>query len=167
MEFTTLNKKEHNIKYILTPDLYKKINDICIIKDANIIDVYIKRINKNNDNIILDYDYEIIDNHNIKIKIIFKHLFKKLDELQKYVNFNIKIKENKIIITNKDTNYFSEYTNIELLPINNISIEYKEACNNVFIKYFTDQDLDTYKNSYLLTDFIKEMFTSIVNNFNS
>jgi len=49
------------------------------------IETYIKAINEVNDNIIVKYDYNITKNDEFELCILFKHLFKKFDEPQRYI----------------------------------------------------------------------------------
>ena len=91
--------------------------------DPSIIETTVKNINKINDGLVEDYDYEVIDEKNIIVTIVFKHLMKKLGETQKFWHGKVVIGENIATLTtiNKKPS-LKISSKVELIPIVSITI---------------------------------------------
>jgi len=90
------------------------------------IDDQIKLINENTNNSILDYNYEIINETQIKVAILFKHILKSLNIGQKYIKctISINVSENTIYINN-DPNLDIKIpisNGVEFIPLSDINI---------------------------------------------
>jgi|AntAceMinimDraft_11_1070367.scaffolds.fasta_scaffold05441_2 hypothetical protein len=90
------------------------------------IDDQIKLINENTNNSILNYNYEIINETQIKVAILFKHILKSLNIGQKYIKctISINVSENTIYINN-DPNLDIKIpisNGVEFIPLSDINI---------------------------------------------
>lgn len=129
---------------------------------------FINKFNKLSNNLILDYNYELINPENINIVILFKHMFSKMNESQKYFKAKVLI-NNDFIEIHKD-NKIKLNCNIpkttEELFINYIRIENK-VCDNknlTTINFHTDDNIENYKNFDLLSVYIKKIINQLMKN---
>ena len=117
----------------------KKKNNLMLVND------YIEQFNKDNDNIIKDYNYEIVNDNEFNIVILFKHILRNFKEPQRYAKINIKVSDECILIQhNKHLNIPLDIpTKAELAVIS-------------FIKLTSvPSDTDTCINTILFTTFDK------------
>ena len=164
--------KEHSI--FISTDI--SISNNCIEKNKldqenlnpSSIKKYINKFNKLSNDLILDYNYELINPDNINIIILFKHMFSKMNESQKY--FKAKILINKDFIEIHKDNKIKLNCNIpktaEELFINYIRIENK-ICDNknlTTINFHTDDNIENYKNFDLLSVYIKKTINQFMKN---
>ena len=164
--------KEHSI--IVSTDLV--VSNNCIkqnkLDEENLnpssIKKYITKFNKVSNNLILDYNYEIINPENIHVVILFKHILSKMNEPQKYLRAKVTIdKESEIIHIHKDNKIklnLSIPKTAEELFINYIKIENK-VCDNknvTTVNFHTDDNIENYKNFELLSVYLKKIINQIM-----
>ena len=133
------------------------------------INNYIEKINKMTDNIVVDYNYEIIDKTKINFIVLLKHIFKKFGEPQKYFKGTMFIHENHIEIKRNDKIKLSLSSklssSIELLYIHSMkvtnSIEEDGIHNATKVEFQTDDDIANYKNFDVIYLFIKKLINKI------
>jgi hypothetical protein len=169
--------KEHSI--IISSDV--SISNNCIktnkLDQENLtpssIKKYISKFNKSSNDLILDYNYEVINPENINIIILFKHILSKMNESQKYFKAKLSInKENEVIEMYKDSKIKLDLNipkTAEELFINYIKIENKvcENKNVTTINFHTDDNIENYKNFELLSVYIKNTLNQIMKNFDT
>ena len=168
-----LSTKNHSI--IITSNIEKTnkiINENPIEGELTplFINNYIDKFNTVSENLIIDYNYEIIDKKTIHVIILMKHIFSKLQETQKYFKAVINISDNEITITRNDkiklqlSNKLS--SKIEPLYINYIKITNAiDNTNNVTtVNFITDDDISNYKNFDLLFIFVKKLLNKLIDN---
>ena len=138
-------------------------------KTSNNLNKIIEIINKINNNIIIEYKYDI--DKNIEIYIVFKHLLKKYNISQKYINYTINNDvNNKKLILYKSSKYKPNNNDIECLSMNEIFVdyEYEEINDNykikINIKYFINIDNKNKEIIELTQMLIEELFINIILN---
>lgn len=100
-----------------------------------LIDKYVEVFNKDHDNLISDYNYEIIsekdDCYEVNMVILFKHMFRNFKETRKYAKFNVKLSPTQVVITQKKSIKLDLEipTKAEVLPITRLVADYKMNTN--------------------------------------
>lgn len=124
------------------------------------LDTYIAKFNQNNDGLISEYYYDVIDEQNVKIGILFKHLFRALGVSRKYAKCMINITDDKINVK------FDSKLDVDLksqgscghMPLVFICASY-EICGDVLkstIEYETVDDVKSYNCYSMVIDSIRE-----------
>lgn len=131
-----------------------------------IVDKYIKDFNEQNNNNIIEYNYEINTETNFNVIMLFKHLFRAIGETQRYAKFNVDLGTNEIKIkfdSSIDINLKTK-TKYDHLPLTNIRASYvvegEELVNT--IEYETLDDVSTYKCYTMLMTMIQDGIMNIV-----
>jgi hypothetical protein len=131
-----------------------------------IIDKYINDFNKQNNNNILEYNYEINTETNFNVCVLFKHLFRAIGETQKCARCNVDIGNNEVNIkfdSNIDIDVKTK-TKFDHLPLASIRASYvvdgDELINT--IEYETLDDVSTYKCYTMLTTMIQDGIMNVV-----
>jgi hypothetical protein len=132
-----------------------------------IVDKYIKDFNEQNNNNIVEYNYEINTDTNFNVILLFKHLFRAIGETQRYAKFNVdlsakdevKIKFDSSIDINLKTK-----TKYDHLPLTNIRASYVIEGDEILntIEYETLDDVSTYKCYTMLMTMIQDGIMNIV-----
>jgi len=160
----TFDCKNHTIlvtnKHPLTSKKYDKELTPLIIKQK------MKEFNTLSNNLIIDYDYEIIDRSStLNIEIVFKHIFNKLDEEQRFFRGTCSLNDNSIEIIRNDNIKLSCKipSNAKDIYINYIKItnEVKNDNSLTVVNFVTDDDVKNYKNFELLFVFIKKILNKV------
>ncbi len=101
-----------------------------------LIDKYVEIFNADHDNLISEYNYEIVneidDCYEINVFVLFKHMFRNFKETRKYAKFNVKISPTQIIAQQKNSIKLELDipSKTELLPITKIVADYKMNTEN-------------------------------------
>ena len=160
----TINTNTKNIETIIKKQ--KKVDDI----NPSFINDAVNKFNKLSDDLIVDYNYEIIDKEHVHFFILFKQILSKLGETQKYIKCMVTILDNKVSIVKNDKIKLSLKIpkTAELIFIDNIEItnNINDGNNNTITNFTTDKDTNEYKNFDLLYIFIKKLIIKIYNNYN-
>jgi hypothetical protein len=132
-----------------------------------IVDKYIKDFNEQNNNNIVEYNYEINTETNFNVIMLFKHLFRAIGETQRYAKCNVdlgtkdevKIKFDSAIDINLKTK-----TKYDHLPLTNIRASYVVEGDELLntIEYETLDDVSTYKCHTMLMTMIQDGIMNIV-----
>lgn len=131
-----------------------------------IVDKYIKDFNEQNNNNIVEYNYEINTETNFNVIMLFKHLFRAIGETQRYAKCNVDLGTNEIKIkfdSSIDINLKTK-TKYDHLPLTNIRagyvVEGEELLNT--IEYETLDDVSTYKCYTMLMTMIQDGIMNVV-----
>ena len=135
--------------------------------EFTIVDKIIKEFNRISNDLIIDYNYEILDKKNITVDILFKPCFSKFGEIQRYVNYKVTYNEiTKSIeaVLNKNATGLKIPTNCERFPFKDITITNTKVdnVNKTVITALSKKDISTYKNFNMIIDFTKKL---IYNNY--
>jgi len=131
-----------------------------------IIDTYIDNLNKNNNNNIIEYNYEIISETKFNAIILFKHLFRAIGETQKQTKCNIDIGNNVINIKfdNDIAINLKSKSKCDYIPLTYIRGSYvvdgTELVNT--IEYETLNDVGTYKCYTMLMTMIQDGIMNLI-----
>jgi hypothetical protein len=163
----TINTNTKDVENIIKKQ--KKVEEVSpsFINDA------VNKFNKLSSDLIIDYNYEIIDKDHIHFVILFKQILSKLGETQKYVKCMITLSDNKVTIVKNDKIKLSLKIpkTAEPIFINNVEITNNvnetDGINNTTINFTTDKDKSEYKNFDLLFIFINKVLNKIYTNYNS
>ena len=163
----TINTNVNDIENMMKKQ--KKIEEVSpsFINDA------VNQFNKLSGDLILDYNYEIIDKEHIHFVILFKQILSKLGETQKYVKCMITLSDNKVTIIKNDKIKLSLKIpkTAEPIFINNVvitnNVNENESNNNTTIHFTTDKDKSEYKNFDLMFIFINKVLNKIYTNYNN
>ena len=91
------------------------------------------------DNIIIDKNYEFVDDTTINVAILIKHVFRNFKEKQKYVKYTITFTDNMItFFSDENTDlYLKIPPKTEMLPVKCIVLKMNGAfCLYLIIKLF-------------------------------
>ena len=131
-----------------------------------IVDKYTNDFNQQNNNIIVEYEYEINTETNFNMCVLFKHLFRALGETQKCARCNVDLGNNEVNIkfdSNLDINVKTK-TKFDHVPISSIRASYvidgDELINT--IEYETLDDVSNYKCYTMLMTMIQDGIMNIV-----
>jgi hypothetical protein len=130
--------------------------------DPLIIDKLVKEFNRISNGLIVDYNYKVLNNKKgAELEILFKHVFSKFGETQKYVVFFITYDEkNKIVEAKSQTRDIGlNVRNCQLFPFNRIHITNAKHGdkNTTVINAYSVNDLSIYKNYNMIIDFTKKL----------
>lgn len=168
IELTSETPTKHKILFKTPLSFRAKLTTIYEREKDNlaIVDKYITDFNQQNNNNIVDYNYEINTDTNFNIIVLFKHLFRVMGETQKYAKFNVDIHNNEINIVFDSTIDIKLKSNIthDHLPLKHIRASYKiegdEICNT--IEYETVDDVENYKCYVMLMTMIQEGILNLI-----
>ena len=160
--FSSESPTKHKICFT-TPIIFKDKLSKLFEKEKDsltALDTYIAKFNKNNDGLISEYYYDITDERNFKIAILFKRLFRALGVSQKYAKCTINITDDKINVK------FDRKLDIDLksqgscehMPLVYIRASY-DVCGEVLkntIEYETADDVKSYNCYNMVIDSIRE-----------
>lgn len=135
--------------------------------EFTIVDKIIKEFNRISNDLIIDYNYEILDNKNITVELLFKPCFSKFGEIQRYANYKITYNEkNKSLEAFLCKNPISLKipANCDRFPFKDITITNTKVdnVNKTVITALSKKDISTYKNFNMIIDFTKKL---IYNNY--
>ena len=139
----------------------------------DIIDTLVKKINEHNKDIIADYHYEIVNDTEFNIFVLFKHIFKKFDEPQRYCYlkfFVLKDKQKLLFHNNMLTDVKQKFPiklpmNCVAMPLVNGSISFTEkiADNSIDVHVNFKQSADKISpNKSMIENFICNSFLNSV-----
>ena len=136
--------------------------------NLTIVDKYIKDFNEQNNNNIIEYNYEINTDTNFNVIMLFKHLFRAIGETQRYAKFNVDLGTNEIKIkfdSSIDINLKTK-TKYDHLPLTNIRASYVIEGDEILntIEYETLDDVSTYKCYTMLMTMIQDGIMNVVDN---
>jgi hypothetical protein len=101
-----------------------------------LVDKYVEQFNQDHDNLISDYNYEIVreedDCYEVNIVVLFKHMFRNFKETRKYAKFNMKLSPTQVIVLQKNSIKLDLEipSKAEVLPITSLTADYKMNENN-------------------------------------
>jgi hypothetical protein len=123
--------------------------------DVSLIDKMVKEINAYSNGLIIDYNYEIIDEHNIVCIVLFKHYFSKFGEIQRYAKFKTTRRDNglSMSLTNHDIK-LKIPNGCEHIPFTQLYIENVRLgdANKTTIALTSNHPIATYKNYNMFVD---------------
>jgi hypothetical protein len=134
--------------------------------NLTIIDQYIGDFNKNNGDIINEYNYEVIDEKNFTVAVLFKHLFRALGTTRKYAKCNVSISDTQVNITfdsGIDIKLKSQGT-CDHMPIRYLRASYvvvDDMMENT-VEFETMEDVETYKCFTMLISTIKDGIINVI-----
>jgi hypothetical protein len=135
----------------------------------DVVDKFVKKINILNKDIITNYDYNIINDDEIDICILWKHIFKKFGEKQRFCYFKVYVMRDKekLLFREIDSNKYpikNIPVDAEKMSIKNGSVSYTENADNILsilVKYTNTTDL-TSPNKSLIENFISNSFLNSI-----
>lgn len=131
--------------------------------NVKIVNDLVKEFNRISNGLILDYDYRMIDKYNICLEILFKQVFSKFGEVQRYVNYKITYDEKTkslSIVVNKGNIGLNNIRNCQQFPFERIHIintKTSENMNQTVITAHSSSPISTYKNYKMIIDFTKRL----------
>jgi hypothetical protein len=134
--------------------------------NLTVIDKYIGDFNKNNGDIINEYNYEVLDERNFTVAVLFKHLFRALGTTRKYAKCNVSISDTQIDISfdsNIDINLKSQGT-CDHIPVRHLRASYvvvDDVIENT-VEFETMDDVETYKCFTMLISTIKDGIINVI-----
>lgn len=132
-----------------------------------LIDKMVKEINALSNGLILDYNYEIIDEHNIICMVLFKHYFSKFGEIQRYAKFKITRRDNSLSmsLTNHDMK-LKIPNGCEHIPFTQLYIENARLgdANKTTINLTSNNQIATYKNYNMFVDLSTKILNKCYSN---
>ncbi len=134
------SKQKHTIRFETNGSardkIEKKIKKEQKKNNPLLIDKYVELFNEDHDNLISNYNYEIVSEkdecYEVNLIILFKHMFRNFKETRKYAKFNVKLSPTQVIITQKNSIKLELEmpTKVEVLPITKLVADYKMNENN-------------------------------------
>ena len=151
----------------------KTENDDAGVVNINLIDNLVKEFNKLSKQLVVDYNYEIIDKKYIVMKVLLKHIFNKFGEKQRYINYKITYDKNTNTITCvKNTKHHIGLDipqKCEDVPFNSITITNNKVddMNTTIITVDSDVDIKKFENFDMILTFTKTLLHSNYNNIDN
>jgi len=126
-----------------------------------IVDENVKKFNSRTGNMIAEYDYDIIDDTNINMGVLFKHMFRGVGEPRRFVKCKIRSTETKVMvkISDKVQAKIKLPSSAEMIPISMIVVEYTEHDTeqlNLSIRFETTKSMVDSKSFATVVAFITE-----------
>lgn len=134
------SNKKHTIKFESSGSSKEKIEKQ-IKKEQKknnplLIDKYVELFNEDHDNLISEYNYELVSEkdecYEVNVVILFKHMFRNFKETRKYAKLNVKLSPTQVIVTQKNSIKLDLEipSKAEVLPITRLVADYKMNENN-------------------------------------
>ena len=166
---TSESKTKHKICFT-TPFIFKDKLSRMFEKEKDsltALDVHIASFNKNNDGLITEYYYEIVDDYNFKVVLLFKQLFRAMGVSQKYAKCTVNLADTKINIKfdcNLDIKLRSKgsYDHMPLVYIRASYEKFGDLLKHE-IEYETTDDIKSYACYLMLMDSIREGIIKLIN----
>ena len=131
--------------------------------DVLLVDNLIKEFNILSNGLVIEYNYKLLNNQkSAEIELLFKHVFNKFGETQKYVTFLVTYDEKNKTIEAVAVEKKSGLTNIhncQRFPFNRIHITntMENNLNKTTIKVHSNNSISTYKNYNMILAFTKKL----------
>lgn len=164
----SVSKTERVITFTIVSDKTILDDEITMFNDKDeidtlIIDKLVKEFNRISNGMILDYTYKVLNkNSGIELEILFKHVFNKFGETQKYITCLVTYDDKNKIVEATMQNKKSELQNIQkcqVLPFSKINIANtnNNDINTTIINAYSNNDINTYKNYNMIIDFTQKL----------
>lgn len=163
----SVSKTEDVITFTIVSDKTILDDEISLYNDKDevdpqIIDNLVKEFNRISNGLILDYNYKVLNNKKgVELEMLFKHVFNKFGETQKYVVYLITYNEkNKIIEAKAQTRDIGlSVRNCQIFPFNKIVVTNtkQDDKNTTIINAYSTNNISTYKNYNMVIDFTKKL----------
>ena len=143
------------------------------IVNIKLIDNLVKEFNKLSKQLIVDYNYEIIDKKFIIMKVLLKHTFNKFGEKQRYINYKITHDKNTNTITcvknSKHPISFNIPQKCEDIPFSSITITNNKVddMNTTIITVVSEVEVKDFENFDMILTFTKLLLHSNYNNIDN
>jgi len=173
------NNLDHILKFRVDFDIREKLEDFfkedieLETKKNNLlfVDKYFDMINSHTDNIIIDKNYEFVDDTTINVAILIKHVFRNFKEKQKYVKYTITFTDNMITFVSDENNdlYLKIPPKAEMLPVKCIVLKMNKDINDneksdCVIEFTTNTECNdiNYPNFDMAIVFVKKLIGDII-----
>lgn len=115
-EFKCAVPKQFKDKFEALYEDHKGTNDMMVIDEK------LKELNKSSGNLVADYAYEIINDTDINIGVVFKHMFRSLKEPMRYAKFKARMTGGKVMIkvSDKIQSSVAIPANCQRIPVSSI-----------------------------------------------
>jgi len=169
----TINSNETILDDKFTIFSNKTEKDEGAIVNIKLIDNLVKEFNKLSKQLIVDYNYEIIDKKYIIMKVLLKHTFNKFGEKQRYINYKITYDKNTNTITCVKNSKHPISLNIpqkcEDIPFSSITITNNKVddMNTTIITVVSEVDVKEFENFDMILTFTKSLLHSNYNNIDN
>jgi len=169
----TINSNETILddKFTIFSNKTEKHEDAIV--NIKLIDNLVKEFNKLSKQLIVDYNYEIIDKKYIIMKVLLKHTFNKFGEKQRYINYKITYDKNTNTITCVKNSKHPISLNIpqkcEDIPFSSIIITNNKVddMNTTIITVVSEVDVKEFENFDMILTFTKSLLHSNYNNIDN
>ncbi len=135
-----VSKQKHTMKFETSGSTRDKIEKQLKKEQKKnnplLIDKYVELFNEDHENLISEYNYEIIsekdDCYEVNLIVLFKHMFRNFKETRKYAKFNVKLSPTQVIVIQKNSIKLDLEipAKTEVLPITKLVADYKMNANN-------------------------------------
>jgi len=169
----TINSNETILDDKFTIFSNKTEKDEGAIVNIKLIDNLVKEFNKLSKQLIVDYNYEIIDKKYIIMKVLLKHTFNKFGEKQRYINYKITYDKNTNTITCVKNSKHPISLNIpqkcEDIPFSHITLTNNKVddMNITIITVVSEVDVKEFENFDMILTFTKSLLHSNYNNIDN
>ena len=123
------NGKTHEFNCVVPKSFKEKFETIYEehkgTSDVMVIDEKLKELNANSGNLISDYEYEIINDTDINIGVVFKHMFRTMKEPMRYAKCKARLTDGKVMvkITDKVQSPIKIPSTCQRIPVSSIIAE--------------------------------------------
>ena len=169
----TINSNETILDDKFTIFSNKTEKDDDAIVNIKLIDNLVKEFNKLSKQLIVDYNYEIVDKKFIIMKVLLKHTFNKFGEKQRYINYKITHNKNTNTITCVKNSKHPISLNIpqkcEDMPFSSITITNNKVddMNTTIITVVSEVEVKEFENFDMILTFTKALLHSNYNNIDN
>lgn len=150
--------------------------------DLGVLSGLVEVFNHYNNDMIKRYDYSVESETRFEVQVLFRHLFKKMGESQKYAHFKVELVDrpaaagqqrqgkvvfHKVLQRNSNPAFFQVKDAVEFLPVKNLVALYRvedaaaEDKARVFVKLCYAETPAAGNNSDLVRDLMREALQSL------
>jgi hypothetical protein len=172
------NNLDHVLNFNVDFNIQKKLSDFFKTEIENetgknnllFVDKYFDLINTHTENIIVDKNYQLVDESSINVAVLFKHIFRNFKEKQKYVKYKIIFTEETITFVSCENSdlYLKIPSKAEILPVKCITLKMNNYGDDnektdCVIEFTTNECADVnYPNFDMAIVFIKKLTNDII-----
>ena len=141
--------------------------------DFGLIDKGVEGFNAKSNKLISKYGYTVINDKSAQVEVLFKHMFKMMNETRKFVVAKVEVvSDTKISIKFSPTILpgFAIPAGAERMPLKLVIAEYTPIANsvdfNVSVKFQTTENMNESDTFPMLSAFIQEGVSEALSGFN-
>ena len=162
-EFVSDSPTKHRITFSAPVTFKTQLSAIYEKEKDNlmVVDKYISDFNAKSGDLISENNYAILDDKNIEVAVLCKHLFRALGTSRKYAKFRVSVTSDTSVHIQMDSNIklkLKSQGTADLMPVKTVDASYVEEGENlkITVEFETEDDVATYKSFPMIVAMIKD-----------